>query len=361
MRRSQFVVVAVTLLLLASCDSSDLPPTDAGAPADAVVDVDAASVDAGPLQDAGPPRDAGPPSSDAGPLGDDGGPPDAGPPPPACVQPRPLGGVPGSGEVRIVSFDSPSMRGNWAFKVYLPPGYPDSGPYPTVYFFHGSYRRPMGVIGGNPLMPADGSTPPTGSRRDFDRLINDGTIPPFVFVSPQAGWDGREQGCFRDRLDPPGSRLGESYIVDELIPYVDANFNTIAGCTGENTARSIEGFSMGSGEAQRHAFKLRGLYSSVVAYGSGLINEDHCGLAATFDEIAAAEAPAIIAAGIGLRLVSGSTDPILRSNNRWRRQLRGLGIPFTYEEVPGVGHNFSGLIGADGVLERSLSFHAGTW
>ncbi len=356
-------VHVVVFLVLAGCGSGATAPDDGGgggggdgaaqdsAARDAMVARDAGEPDTGPRADAGDPRDSG------------GGRDSGGPTPPSCEQMAPPGGVPGTGEVRVVKFYSENMRGDWAFEIYLPPNYPNNGPYPVIYFFHGSYRRPSGVIGGNPLMPADGSTPRRPPRTDFDRAINDGVVPPFIFVAPQAGWDGRQQGCFRDRTDLPMGRLGESYIVDELIPYVDENFDTIAGCLGRPAARSIEGFSMGSGEAQRHAFEYLDLYSSVVAYGNGLVDEDHCGPAVPFDQVANMKASEIAASGLRIRLVSGDQDPLLRSNNRYRRQLRSLGIPFEYEEVPGIGHSYRDLIDADGgrVGQRSLMFHAASW
>ncbi len=330
-RRISLFGLAISLMLAGACAIEEGP----GALEDADGAGDAGGGDTGGAGDAGGGGDGG----EAGATGGAGL----------------TGGVPGSGQVQIETFNSASMGGDWAFKIYLPPNYPNNAPYPVVYFFHGSYNKPTGVIGGNPLMPSEGS-PNTGSRDDFDKAINDGTVPPFIYVSPQAGWDGANQGCFRDRTPP--ARSGESYIVNELIPYVDGNFDTIADQTG----RSIEGFSMGSGEAQRHAFVYPEVYASVVAYGNGLVDEAHCGNATTFDQVAAAN-PQAIAGAVEIRLVSGELDSLLGQNTTWRNQLTSLGIPFAYEEVPGVGHNMKNLINADSgnVGERGLMFHAAAW
>jgi endo-1,4-beta-xylanase len=80
---------------------------------------------------------------------------------------------------------------------------------------------------------------------------------------------GRNSG-YIDSID--GTVRPETTFVDELIPFIDTTYRTIARRDG----RALQGFSMGGGGSLRIAAKHPDLFSSVVVYGAGGVREfDH--------------------------------------------------------------------------------------
>jgi hypothetical protein len=105
--------------------------------------------------------------------------------------------------------------------IYLPPGYSQTQRYPVAYLLHGMPGSPLSYVQGGDL------------AQFANRLIAAGGKP-FVAVVPYAGpttnrglaeWAGR----------------WESYIVDNVVPWTDANLSTIRSPAG----RLIGGLSAG--------------------------------------------------------------------------------------------------------------------
>jgi enterochelin esterase-like enzyme len=119
----------------------------------------------------------------------------------------------------------PDQFASWdhrASAVYLPPGYDPSHSYPVVYLLHG--------MAGNPSSFVDG----LHFARVADGLIVSGTAKPFVAVMPVAG----------PVTDPNGGEwagIWESYLVEDVIPWVDAHLPTIRTPSG----RALEGLCAG--------------------------------------------------------------------------------------------------------------------
>jgi S-formylglutathione hydrolase FrmB len=173
--------------------------------------------------------------------------------------------------VQHLSFLSNSMQTNVGFSIYLPPSYATSPTkeFPVVYWLHG--------IGGNENGGASVVANALASG------INSGSVAPMIVVfvngtaplaplpdGPDAGSDPDDGGVvgtfYTDSFD--GKIKGETSIIGELIPYVDANFRTIESREG----RAIEGFSMGGYGALRLAAKYLELFSSVVTMGGALLS-----------------------------------------------------------------------------------------
>jgi S-formylglutathione hydrolase FrmB len=114
--------------------------------------------------------------------------------------------------------------------VYLPPGYADSGQrYPVVYVLagHGS----SGVTYLN--RPAWGESFP----ERMDRLIASGEMAPVIGVFPD---------CFTifggaQYLNTSALGRYEDYLVEEIVPFVDSSYRTLA----ERAHRAISGKSSG--------------------------------------------------------------------------------------------------------------------
>ncbi|MCW6006208.1 enterochelin esterase [Micromonospora sp. CPCC 205371] len=142
-----------------------------------------------------------------------------------------------AGHLDRVTIDSKLLRDNplgdphqrpiW---VYLPPGYEESAVrYPTVYVIQG--------YTGHVAMWANR----TPYRQPFietaDAVFASGEAPPCVVVFVDA-WTAYGGSQF---VDSPGTGAYHSYLCDEVVPWVDARYRTLAN----REARAITGKSSG--------------------------------------------------------------------------------------------------------------------
>ena len=135
-------------------------------------------------------------------------------------------------------FESEALRGNalgdphrrplW---VYLPPGYDDEPErrYPSVYMIQGLTGQ------------LDMWRNRTPFRRNFpelaDELIASGEAPPAILVWVDC-WTSLGGSQF---LDSPGTGRYHTYLCDEVVPWVDAGYRTLAA----RDHRGIQGKSSG--------------------------------------------------------------------------------------------------------------------
>jgi hypothetical protein len=142
--------------------------------------------------------------------------------------------------------------------VYLPDGYEGSAKrYPVIYFlpspFDGDYRSLFDK---------------TNAAGLFDRAIEGGVIDGFLLVSVDmttplgTSW----------YVNSPATGNWEDFMVQELVPYVDANFRTLAA----RESRGIAGIFMGGYGAIRFGMKHPDVFGSVYAMhpvgtGSGIL------------------------------------------------------------------------------------------
>ncbi len=164
-------------------------------------------------------------------------------PPPA---PPPPG--PSASSITEISFASAVLGGTRYVKVYLPAGYAGSGlRYPVVYMLHGRGDS-LSAWGRNQAM--------------FDELIAAGTIPAFIGIMPDAPSSDRG-GYYVDsaysNAKLPGAKV-ETGIINELLPYIDANYRTIQ----HREARALAGYSMGAYGALRYALVYPELFSGSI-------------------------------------------------------------------------------------------------
>lgn len=122
----------------------------------------------------------------------------------------------------------PHVRPLW---VYVPPGY-DAEPdrrYPSIYVIQGLTGQ------------VDGWWNRTAFRKNFPELVDElfatGESPPAVLVFVDA-WTSVGGSQF---IDSPGTGKYLTYICDELVPFVDANYRTLEGAEH----RGITGKSSG--------------------------------------------------------------------------------------------------------------------
>lgn len=156
----------------------------------------------------------------------------------------------GRGRVGYVLYPSPLNKAKVPIMVYTPPGYDPSSArrYPVIYNLHGAG-------GGSPVRQW------MRTQKTLTQTMDSGSVPPVIVVYVNGFGD-------TGYLDHPGAGPKVfSSIVTELIPFIDANYRTIADRRG----RTIDGFSMGGGGSMMVALKRPDLFSSVVSYGGGFM------------------------------------------------------------------------------------------
>ncbi len=127
-----------------------------------------------------------------------------------------------------------------AVNVLLPDDYHTSGrTYPVLYMLHG---------GGGDFIEFD---------RQGIRELTAGK--PIIVVMPDGGKTGWYSNPVSSNVGP---RNWENFHINQLIPWIDANFRTFA----EYDGRAIGGFSMGGFGALKYTAKYWGHFASVSSY-----------------------------------------------------------------------------------------------
>lgn len=156
-----------------------------------------------------------------------------------------------------LSVSSPALGRAVRLRVLLPTGYADNptARYPVLYLFHGTSGGP-------------------------DDWINDGDVEattagkPLIVVLPDAGFDNDGGGWFTNWVDTTtalGPSQWETFHIDQLIPWVDANLRTIATRAG----RAVAGLSQGGFGATSYAARHPDLFSVVGSFsGAPEIDRD---------------------------------------------------------------------------------------
>jgi len=156
------------------------------------------------------------------------------------------------GNVQQILFPSKSTNTSRRAFVYTPPGYhkDKSKQYPVVYLQHGwgedetawSNQGHVNLI--------------------MDNLIAEGKIKPFIIVMTYGMTnDVKYGGMASFRIEP-----FQTVLVDELIPYIDSNFRTIATQAG----RAMAGLSMGGMETHTITLNKPDVFSHYALLSGGI-------------------------------------------------------------------------------------------
>ena len=261
---------------------------------------------------------------------------------------------------------SRALRKERHLQLYLPPYYGQfEMRYPTIYLLH-----------------------PWGSDEHYhldalklheiaDHLINAGAIPPFIAVMPQgdksffinaADSPGdysaiarSDPGHFKDALEGYG-RYGD-YILDEVIPFVDKNYDT----RPDRTSRVIAGFAMGGTGAAVLAFANPSLFGAVGIHSPALFDDLHLGPPWIFglgdEEAFAPRNPIFLAkqlpqdVGLNIYLDCGVDDELSDRVAELHWALLERPVTHTYISRPG-GH---GQEYWQSNLAEYIGFYAGGW
>lgn len=158
------------------------------------------------------------------------------------------------GHVHQILFPSPSTGTSRRAFVYTPPGYEkdQSKRYPVLYLQHGW---------------GEDETAWTNQGRAnliMDNLIAEGKIDPFLIVMTYGMTNEIKFGGLRNFDIKPF----QTVLLDELIPYVDSHFRTLA----DQPHRAMAGLSMGGMETRTITLANPDVFSHVALFSGGSIS-----------------------------------------------------------------------------------------
>lgn len=220
------------------------------------------------------------------------------------------------GQIHEILFPSESTNSQRRAFVYTPPGYDEesSEQYPVLYLQHGYCEN-------------ETSWPRQGrANLIMDNLIAKGKAKPFIIVMTYGMTNEIEFGRLRDFDIKPF----ETVLVDELIPFVDANFRTLAN--QEN--RAMAGLSMGGMETKMITLNRPDVFSYYGLFSGGVYKpeeiEDHKNLKLVFISCGSKENPDGVKNAVtdlqqsGFTAESYISEGTAHEFHTWRRSLHQL-------------------------------------
>jgi enterochelin esterase-like enzyme len=164
-----------------------------------------------------------------------------------------------------IQFHSEALGVEKHMNIYLPPGYDPSVRYPVLYLLHGYYGTEASWM------------PDMQLNRTADKLIAEGRIEPLIIAAPEMnnsyGLNSSDTYRVADPSVPDRSRYYgryEDYFLQDVIPYVEEHYNTVA----EQRGRYVGGLSMGGFISLHVAFRHPGLFSKVGGHSPALWHDD---------------------------------------------------------------------------------------
>ena len=161
--------------------------------------------------------------------------------------------------LRLNPLGDPWQRPLW---VYVPPGY-DEAPdrqYPSVYMLQGYLGHLEMWRNRTPLQKTFIET--------VDELLSSGTVPPTIVVFVDA-WTKYGGSQF---VDSPGTGQYHSYLCDEIVPWVDRHYRTLA----HRDHRGISGKSSGGYGAMITPMMRPDLFSGLATHAGDALFEYTC-------------------------------------------------------------------------------------
>jgi enterochelin esterase-like enzyme len=143
--------------------------------------------------------------------------------------------------------------------IYLPPDYYKSEQkYPVIYYFHGF---------------GDSMTFITNNKKAFDTNMVLPENKEFIVVEVDGSRASTSEGSFWVNSTVTGQ--WEDYIIQEIVPYIDENYRTLA----KPEARGIVGYSMGGFASINLALAHPDVFSSTLSFCPGILKEGSMQLA----------------------------------------------------------------------------------
>jgi enterochelin esterase-like enzyme len=162
------------------------------------------------------------------------------------------------GRLIELTIDSAALRGNWlgdpherSVAVYLPPGYVEDGPGCPMFVA-------LAAFGGSGFKLLNWQSFGESLPQRIDRLIAEQKMGPVVLVMP----DGFTKLGGNQWIDSPAFGRWEGFVLDELIPSIEARF-----CVGKGAQhRAVFGHSSGGYAALVHAMKHGEQWGAVASH-----------------------------------------------------------------------------------------------
>jgi enterochelin esterase-like enzyme len=245
--------------------------------------------------------------------------------------------APASSRLLYQKIYSESLRANISFAIYLPAGYAADKRYPVLYSLYG--------YGGNHYSLFNGFM---SINRTADNMIADGRLIPLIIVVPDYKNSFGVNSTKEQNPNASGGTIGlyEDYLIKELIPYIDQQFNTDKRREG----RFIDGYSMGGFAALYLGFNYPELFSKIGAHSSALWNYTAKDMFIgqrnwlyASPELRARRDPFLLAQSQDLRETDiyidvGSEDDLFEINHIFYQHLLSQSIRVQWQSTSG-GHN----------------------
>jgi enterochelin esterase-like enzyme len=227
------------------------------------------------------------------------------------------------GHVHQVLFPSKSTGTSRRAFVYTPPGYQKdlNTKYPVLYLQHGwgEDETAWSNQGHANLI--------------MDNLIAAGKTKPFIIVMTYGMTNDTKFGGIREfKIDP-----FQTVLTEELIPYIDTNFRTLA----DQANRAMAGLSMGGMETRMITINKPELFSHYALFSGGIYSpedlKDHKNLKLVFISCGSAENPDRVKGAVtelknvGINAVSYVSDKTAHEFLTWRRSLYQL-APMLFQQ-----------------------------
>jgi enterochelin esterase-like enzyme len=217
------------------------------------------------------------------------------------------------------SFYSQALERDMPYGIYLPPGYDHTDQrYPVLYMLHGSGGHYSEWIG-------------YGLAEIAEDMIEKGDLPPMIIVVPQG-----DISFWVNHQGTDNERWGD-YVIDDLIPYIDATYRTLPNAQ----SRAIGGLSMGAFGALSLAFNHPGVFAAVGAHSPSLRTPDdspeEIGDANAFAAVDPVELATTIDPATAPRILLdvGDEDEWAPRVNEFHNLLRERGIKHQFMTSPG--------------------------
>lgn len=206
------------------------------------------------------------------------------------------------GQVEELALDTTRMYEPFKFRIYLPPCYAKQVDqhYPVLYLFHG-------------LFYSNDQWTRLGVVEVANRLIIAGEIAPFIIVMP---YDPNQR--------EPGSTSFDEVFMEELLPFMDANYRTLP----EAAYRAVGGLSRGAGWAIHFGLTHPTLFGIMGAHSPIVFWEDSTEIGKWLSGIPRSSLPRIY-------MDIGENDPNPESAVLLENLLTDRKIPYVYHTSPG--------------------------
>lgn len=172
------------------------------------------------------------------------------------------------GQVEQVAIVSEILDHPLAARVYTPPCYAENTDtkYPVLFLIHGQTYN-------------EDQWDRLGADEAADALIGDGELAPFIIVMP----------ADESHYTQPSKNGFDEAVVEELIPWVDANYRTLA----DRVHRAVGGLSRGASWAIHLALTRPELFGSLAGHSPPVFQEDAGKVRGWLDGIPAEQMPRI--------------------------------------------------------------------